>query len=159
MDMRGQDERHFRVMLKHDRDYRFVSQAIEDGRLHGEPFVSDEPDPVGSASGPSTPALLGSALGHCLSAALLEALRKARVEIEAFATEVDAVVHLGEEKLPRIRRVDVTLRPKLAEVGSRAHRCAEIFENHCTVTSSVKAGIDVHVHVDWQAAECGRTTG
>ena len=156
MDMRGQDERHFRVVIEHDRDYRFVSQAMEDGRLHGDPFVSDEPDPVGSASGPSTPALLASALGHCLSAALLEALRKARVEVEGFATEVDAVVHLGEARLPRIRKVHVTLRPKLAEVGGRAGRCAEIFEKHCTVTSSVKAGIDVHVDVDWQVTERGR---
>jgi hypothetical protein len=29
-------------------------------------------------------------------------------------------------------------------------RCAEVFENYCTVTSSVKRGIDVRVGVDWQ---------
>ena len=156
--MKDQDERHFRVMVEHDRDYRFISQAIEGDKLHGEPFVSDEPDPVGSASGPSTVALLASALSHCLSAALLEALRKAHVEVKGFTAEADAVVHLGDERLPRVRKVHVTLHPKLAEVGGRARRCAEIFEKHCTVTSSVKAGIDVHVDVDWQISEGERIT-
>jgi uncharacterized OsmC-like protein len=149
MHMRDQDERHFKVTLRHDGGYRFVSQAHEDGRVHGDSYPSDEPDPVGEASGPSTPALLGSALGHCLSAALLEALRKARVEVKGVETEVDAIVRLGDEGLPRIARVEVRLRPELSAVEGRAQRCADIFEKHCTVTASVKRGIDVRVHVDW----------
>src|SRR6266446_5140410 len=105
MHMRGQSERHFQVTLRHAGNYRFLSQAAEDGRPHGDPYLSDEPDPIGDAAGPSTPALLGSALGHCLSAALLECLRHARVKVEDIETEVDAVVHLGAVGLPRIARV------------------------------------------------------
>lgn len=155
MHMRGQKERHFRVTLRHAGNYRFDSQAHEDGRLHGKSYPSDEPDPVGEASGPSTPALLGSAVGHCLSAALLESLRHARVEIEGIETEVDAVVHLGDEGLPRIARLEVVLRPKVQDTGARAQRCAEVFEKHCTVSSSVKQGIDVRVRVDWAPANQG----
>lgn len=149
MHMREQDERHFRASLRHEKGYRFISQAHEDGRQHGQPYPSDEPDPVGEASAPATPALLGSALGHCLSAALYEALRKARVKVEGMETEVDAVVHLGEAGLPRIARVDVTIRPVVAATNGHTQRCADIFEKHCTVTSSVKQGIDVRVNVDW----------
>jgi hypothetical protein len=29
-------------------------------------------------------------------------------------------------------------------------RCEDVFQNHCTVTSSVKRGIDVQVKVDWK---------
>jgi organic hydroperoxide reductase OsmC/OhrA len=150
MHMRGQPERRFAVHLTHRGGYRFSSQASEGGRLHGVPYASDEPDPVGEASGPSTPALLGSALGHCLSAALLEALRHAHVEVVGCETEAVAVVKPNPAGLPRIDRVEVTIRPQLGADSARKQRCAEVFENYCTVTSSVKRGIEVRVEVDWQ---------
>ena len=92
MHMKGQPERDFVVNLKYEGGYRFSSQASEDGRLHGDPYASDEPDPVGEASGPATPALLGSAVTHCLSASLLEALRHAHVEVLDFEAEAVAIV-------------------------------------------------------------------
>jgi len=149
MDMRNQDHRHFRVDLYRTAGYRFVSQASEDGRPHGEPYPSDEPDPIGEASAPATPALLGSAIGHCLSASLVETLRHAHLPLEDFRTEVTAVVAPNDEGLPRISHVDVVLRPTLRERSGRTRRCAEVFEQHCTVTSSVRDGIDVRVRVDW----------
>jgi organic hydroperoxide reductase OsmC/OhrA len=150
MDMRGQPERRFAVHLEHQGRYRFTSQASEDGVPHGAPYASDEPEPVGENSGPSTPALLGSALGHCLSAALLEALRHAHVEVEDCETDAVAVVGANESGLPRIDHVDVTIRPRIAERSPRADRCADVFQNHCTVTQSVKRGIDVRVQVEFE---------
>lgn len=149
MDMRGQPERRFSVNLDHKGRFRFVSQASEDGVLHGQPYASDEPDPVGENSGPATPALLGSALGHCLSASLLEALRHAHLEVRGCETEATAVVIPNEEGNPRIDHVDVTIRPRLVESSPRMQRCADVFENHCTVTQSVRRGIDVRVKVDF----------
>jgi uncharacterized OsmC-like protein len=149
MDMRGADRREFHVDLRHTGGYQFTSQASEGGKPHGEEYVSDEPDPVGSASGPATPALLGSAIAHCLSASLLEALRHAHIPVEDFHTEVNAVVQPNEAGLPRIHHVDVVLRPFLREAAARTKRCEEVFEKHCTVTSSVKQGIAVNVSVDW----------
>jgi len=150
MHMRNQKERRFQVKLTHQTGFRFVSQASEDGRLHGDPYVSDEPDPAGEASGPSTPALLGSAIGHCLSASLCEALRRARIEVLGFDTEAVAVVKPNAEGLPRIDHVDVRLRPRVKELSGRSKRCAENFEKYCTVCSSVRKGLDVRVSVDWQ---------
>jgi organic hydroperoxide reductase OsmC/OhrA len=153
MDMRGQDQRHFAVTIKHQERYQFLSQAHEDGRLHGDPYLSDEPDPVGDAAGPATPALLGSALGHCLSAALLEALRHAHLPVLDCETEAVAVVEPNEEGNPRINRVDVVIRPKLGEDSPRKDRCASIFENYCTVTQSVTRGIQVNVDVQFEIDE------
>lgn len=153
MDMRGQEERRFDVTLTHLDGYRFRSQASEDGRPHGTPFESDEPDPVGEASAPATPALLGSALGHCLSAALLEALRHAHVEVHGCTTDVTASVRANDEGLPRIDHVEVVIRPRLPAENPRMERCAEVFQNHCTVTSSVRAGIDVRARVEWDVAD------
>lgn len=151
MDMRGQEERHFVVHLEHQGDFRFLSQASEDERLHGSPFPSDEPDPIGAASAPSTPAMLGAALGHCLSASLVELLRRAHVELSGCGTEAVAVVAPNDEGLPRIKRVDVTISPRVADGASRTERCEELFQRYCTVTSSVKEGIDVNVRVRWEA--------
>ncbi len=153
MDMRGQPERRFSVRLRRDDGYRFRSQAREDGRLHGEPFVSDEPDPVGDASGPSTPALLAAALGHCLSAALIEVLGRSRIQVGDCETDAVAIVRPNEEGLPRIGRVEVTIKPAISDHSPRIQRCAEIFENYCTVTSSVKEGIDVRVGIDWSGPD------
>jgi organic hydroperoxide reductase OsmC/OhrA len=151
--MRNQAERAFRVDLQRRDGYRFESQASEDGRLHGAPFASDEPDPVGAASAPATPALLGAALGHCLSASLLESLRHAHVVVADCTTEVTAIVRPNAAGLPRIDHVDVVLRPVIHGDATRTRRCQEVFERHCTVTSSVRTGIDVRVSVDWTVME------
>jgi organic hydroperoxide reductase OsmC/OhrA len=153
MHMRDQEERRFAVSIKHDKNYQFLSQASEDGRVHGGPFRSDEPDPVGDDAGPATPALLGAAVGHCLSASLLETLKRSRLDVCAFETEAVAVVKPNAEGLPRIDHVDVVLKPVLSARSPRTVRAEEVFENHCTVTSSVKRGIDVRVRVEWMYKE------
>jgi organic hydroperoxide reductase OsmC/OhrA len=151
MHMRGQAERRFSVLLKHKGKYQFTSQASEDGVLHGAPYASDEPDPVGDNSGPATPALLASALGHCLSASLLECLKHAGVDVLDCETNAVAVVKPNAQGKPRIDHVEVTIRPQLAQLSARGQRCANTFENHCTVTQSVRSGLDVRVSVEWPA--------
>lgn len=151
--MRGQQERNFAVRLEHRGGFRFLSQASEDGRLHGAPIQSDEPDPVGEASAHSTPALFGAALTHCLSASLLETLRHAHVDVQSFTADAVTVVAPNDEGLPRIRRVEVVLRPVVPADSQRLERCAEVFEKHCTVTASVREAVPVQVRVDWQLME------
>src|SRR5690242_616527 len=109
MDMRNQPQRRFRVSLRRTGGYRFADQATEDGRPHGDVFHSDEPDPVGAASAPSTPALVAAAVGHCLSASLLEALQRARLEVLDLKTEVVSVVAPNSSGLPRIDHLEVTI--------------------------------------------------
>jgi organic hydroperoxide reductase OsmC/OhrA len=158
MDMRGQDERRFAVRLEHRGAFRFLSQASEDGRLHGAPIQSDEPDPVGEASAHSTPALFGASLTHCLSASLLETLRHAHVEVKGLTADAVTIVAPNEEGLPRIRRVEVVIRPQVPEGAPRLQRCADVFEKHCTVTASVRQAIDVDVQVDWQFLKSAAST-
>lgn len=153
MDMKNQSERRFAVHLRHLEDYRFATQASEDGRTHGTEFVSDEPDPVGDASGPSTPALLGAAIGHCLSASLLETLKKARITVEDLQADVVAHVKPNKDGLPRIDRVEVRIIPTVSGDTARSRRCEEVFQQYCTVCSSVKDGFSVDVNVDWQVME------
>lgn len=149
MEMKGQPERLFDVRLTHLHNYQFQNQASEENRPQGTSFLSDEPDPVGDNAGPPTPALLASAVGHCLSASLLETCRKARVPILSMETHARAVVRPNEEGYPRIARINVTLEPHLAEDHPRRERCEEIFQKYCTVSSSLKPAIDIQVRVQW----------
>lgn len=149
MDMRNQSERAFRVDLRHLGGYRFESRASEDRRPHGGPLTSDEPDPVGEASAPATPALLGAAVGHCLSASLLESLRHAHVPVADCAAEVVTIVRPNDDGRPRIDHLDVVIRPVLPSDSPRTRRCEEVFERNCTVTSSVRDGVDIRVRVEW----------
>lgn len=150
MEMRNQPERRFDITMKHYSDFRFITQASEDGLPHGMPFPSDEPDPVGQNSGPATPALLATAVAHCLSASLLETSRKAHMPILSMETRATAVVVPNEEGNPRIRRIEVTLSPTLGQDNPRRQRCEDVFQNYCTVSSSLKPAIDIQVKVDWR---------
>jgi organic hydroperoxide reductase OsmC/OhrA len=156
MDMKNQESRQFRVDLRHVDGLQFQSQASEEGRDHGAPYLSDEPDPVGAAGAPASPALLGSAIGHCLSASLLETLRHAHIPVDDLSTEVTAVVMPNSANRPRIHHVDVTLRPILPAPSSVAARCEEVFQKNCTITSSVREGIEVRVHVEWAYSDADK---
>lgn len=150
MEMRNQPERRFDISMKHHEGFRFITQASEDGLPHGLPFASDEPDPVGQNSGPATPALLATAVAHCLSASLLETSRKAHLQILGIETKATAVVIPNEEGNPRIKRIEVILYPSLAEDNARRQRCEDVFQNYCTVSSSLKPAIDIQVKVEWR---------
>jgi uncharacterized OsmC-like protein len=150
MEMRNQAERRFDIVMRHVDGFRFQTQASEDGLPHGQPFVSDEPDPVGSNSGPATPALLATAVCHCLSASLLETSRKARLAIVGMRSRATAVVVPNAEGNPRIRRIEVEIDPLLAEDNPRKELCEELFQNYCTVSSSLKPAIEIQVAVNWR---------
>ncbi|MBT0962406.1 OsmC family protein [Denitromonas iodatirespirans] len=159
MHMRNQEERHFGVKMELQEGFRFISQAYEGDRLHGAPFASDEPDPIGEAAAPSTPALLASAVGHCLAASLTEICRHAAMPLRAMAVDAVSVVAPNEEDLPRIRRIDVTLTPTLTQSQSDTmkQRCEMSFRKYCTVCSSLEGAIDVQVRVQWQLERVAST--
>lgn len=153
MHMREQPERRFDIRLQHVERYTFETQASEDGIPHGKPFLSDEPDPVGDNAGPATPALLATAVAHCLSASLLETSRKARMPITGIDTKATAVVRPNADGNPRIDRIEVTLFPTLEADNPRRQQCENVFQNYCTVSSSLKPAIDIVVAVSWQITE------
>jgi uncharacterized OsmC-like protein len=152
MHMRGQAERHFGVRLRLLEKFQFESQAYEGERLHGAPFRSDEPDPIGDTAGPSTPALLASAIGHCLTASLVEISRHAAFQLSAVETDAVAVVAPNADGLPRIKRVEVTITPTLKSRASDTmlKRCEGTFRRYCTVCSSLEPAFPVNVSVDWR---------
>jgi len=131
--------------LKFLQGYRF--RAMSD--LESVPeILLDEPKPIGEDQGPGPTRLLSAAVGHCLSSSLLYCLHKAQIRIKSLETTVVLSTARNEEGRLRIRNIDVQIDLDVNEEDrQRLPRCLEVFENYCTVTQSVRKGIEVNVRV------------
>jgi uncharacterized OsmC-like protein len=111
-------------------------------------LIVDEVKPLGESLGPNPTRLLSVAVGHCLSSSLLFCLQKARVAVENLETIVKATVERNKEGLMRIRKLEVQIHLDANDEDKKqVSRCLDIFENHCTVSQSVRKGIDVTVNI------------
>jgi uncharacterized OsmC-like protein len=112
-------------------------------------LVVDEMKPIGEGLGPNPTRLLSAAVGHCLSSSLLYCLGKAKVKVKKLDTVVKANVERNEEGYLRIAGLDVQMHLEVNEQDKqRVPRCLYIFENYCTVTQSVRKGIQVNVKIE-----------
>jgi uncharacterized OsmC-like protein len=75
-------------------------------------------------------------------------LLKARVKIKNIETTGGTKIARNEEGYLKVEDIEVQINLDVAkEDRSRIPRCKEIFENYCTVTQSVRKGIEVNVNV------------
>jgi organic hydroperoxide reductase OsmC/OhrA len=112
-------------------------------------LVADEPKPIGEGSGPNAPRLLAAAVGQCMSSSLIYCLKKARIPIRNLETTVKTNLFKNEKGQTRIRSIDVQIELEVnKEAKTRVHRCLTIFEDYCTVTQSIRNGIQVNVKVN-----------
>jgi uncharacterized OsmC-like protein len=116
--------------------------------VEGTPdFVVDEMKPIGEGLGPNPTRLLSAAVGHCLSSSLLYCLDKAKIKVKKLDTLVKADVERNEDNYLRVAGLDVKIHLEVNEEDKlRVPRCLSIFENYCTVTQSIRKGIDVKVN-------------
>ncbi len=133
-----------RVTLEQQEDFHF---AIRFGDaiplLH-----SDEHPPLGKGAGPSPDQLLAAAVGNCMSASLLFALRKFKQAPEPIRTEVEATTGRNEANRLRIQRIAVRITLGMPAAGlQHLDRVLQQFEAYCTVGESVRQGIPVDVEV------------
>lgn len=135
----------FTISVEQVRDYEF---RVRFDKPQLSDLTLDEPPPLGRDAGPSPVRLLAAAIGDCLAASLLFCLRKARADVESLRAEVTTQIVRNENKRLRVGRLEVTIEPRLPEgAQAAALRCRELFEDFCTVTQSIRQGIDVQVTV------------
>ncbi len=112
-------------------------------------FLVDETKPDGEGSGPNPPRLLAAAVGHCMSSSLIYCLKKARISVRDIETTVKTSLFRNETGKLRIRSIDVQISLKVDEEDEpRVQRCLTLFEDYCTVTQSIRKGIEVNVQVN-----------
>jgi len=123
--------------------YRFKVEFDVDG----VPSLDvDEMKPIGEGLGPNPPRLLSAAVGHCLSSSLLYCLGKAKVKVKKLDTVVKADIERNEEGYLRVAGLDVQIHLEVIEEDKlRVPRCLNLFANYCTVTQSIRKGIEVKV--------------
>ena len=144
------DERTKHITIRLSHDYEFVAEF--DDVPGAAPIHFDEPTPLGGNRAPNAAAVLGAAVGNCLSASLAFCLRRARIDLKGLTSSVTTHIVRNERGRFRIGRIDVELEPQLGE-GVDIERCGGLFEDFCTVTASVKHGIPVHVSLKRPAEE------
>jgi len=132
------------VRLKQQRDFQFDADFGEGIA----PLPVDEPPPLGGGQGPSPEQLLAASVGSCLSASLLFSLRKYKQQPEPISAEVTVQTGRNAEKRLRIQSMQVVLTlGQPAAALQHLDRALASFEDFCTVTQSVRGGIDVAVQV------------
>jgi organic hydroperoxide reductase OsmC/OhrA len=110
--------------------------------------VTDEPAPLGESAGPSPVQLLAGAVANCLSASLLFAHGKFKEDPGVLTTTAVCEIGRNEKNRLRIKAIEVTMTLGVPpESLSHLDRVLAQFEDFCTVSQSVRAGIPYTVTV------------
>lgn len=132
------------ALLHQQQDFRFELRFSE----AGVPVIADESPPLGQGAGPSPVQLLAAAVGNCLSASLLFALRKFKQVPDPLQASVTAEVGKNAEGRTRVLKLNATLTLGVpAAQLEHLDRVLASFEAYCTVTQSVAAAIPVELQV------------
>jgi uncharacterized OsmC-like protein len=134
-----------RLQISQVGDYAF---RIEFEGTQLESLLTDEPAPLGHDTGPNPSRVLLAAIGNCMAASLVFALRKFKNQPGPITARVRATPERNAAGRWRIPRAEIELR--LAEPGAshaQLERILAQFENFCVVTQSVREGIAVEARV------------
>jgi uncharacterized OsmC-like protein len=135
-----------RVSLTRQEAFRFT--VAFDAAPAAAPLMLDEPAPLGHSEGPNAADLLAAAVGNCLAASLLLCLQKSHATVETISATVTAHTDRDDRGRLRIVGIDVDINPRLrADDAAKLERCRALFEDYCTVSSSVRQGIPINVRV------------
>jgi organic hydroperoxide reductase OsmC/OhrA len=139
------EDRSFTRTITEESDYEFRIR-FEDTTIPD--LLTDESPPIGRGAGPDPSSLLGAAVGNCLSASLLFALRKYKNTPRRIVTRVRVDVARNAQARLRVGRIAADIRlPETAADYTQIERLLAQFEEFCIVTESVRAGVPVDVTV------------
>jgi uncharacterized OsmC-like protein len=135
----------FSITLERVQDYEF---RVKFDKAQFQELMLDEPPPLGRDTAPNASRILAAAVGNCLSASLAFCAHKSRVQLHALNTRVDVRIARNEKGRFRIGKIDVEIEPKFDQADlEKAKRCLGLFEDYCTVSQSVRAGIPISLSI------------
>lgn len=138
---------HFSVTLKHKDAYRFDVE-FEDKFADFEPFLSDEPQPMGTNQGPSPAHMLIAAVANCLSVSFMFAVNRAKQDVNGIVTKATCHIGRNENRHFRVVKIDVAI-----QIEKNAEEVAELadilsrFEGISTISRSVLEGVPIETVV------------
>ena len=120
-------------------------------------YIDEEHPEEVDMLGPNPSRLLALSVLGCLSASFIFCLKKRNFKVEDFTAEAEVTIARNEKGFLRIKKIDVNILPKITDPDAlkRAKQCLKsakdgvsFFEQYCTVTQSVRSGIEVNVNLD-----------
>lgn len=133
------------ITITQQENYKF----LVDFGMGLSPLLADEPEPLGSGEGPDPSRILLAAVVNCLAASLLFALKKFKQDPGRITATATALTGRNENNRLRVTAIEVTL--SLGRAGSELEHLDRVlaqFEDFCTVSQSVRAGLPIHVKVN-----------
>lgn len=109
-------------------------------------ILTDEAPPLGNGEGPNPARLVAAAVGNCLCASLLFALRKFKDNPSGVRAEVNGEMERQEGRW-RIARLKVQMTVDDTNALEHLPNALQQFEDFCIVTQSIRQGIPVEVAV------------
>ena len=132
------------VRLKQQADYQFAIYYNEEK----PPIMGDEPPPLGKSEGATPSQLLIAAVANCLSDSLLFFFIKFKQNPDPI--ETIATCEIGRNEQNRLRILSIRVEIHVGVLGESLENLDRVlaqFQEFCTVSSSVSAGIPVNVFV------------
>lgn len=111
-------------------------------------LLVDEPVPMGEGLGPAPTHMLLTAAANCLSASLLFSLKKYGQDVGGITTTATCTVDRNASNRLRVMQIDVMI--QFAQEGDSIKHLDRVlgqFEEFCTVSQSIQAGIPIKVGV------------
>jgi uncharacterized OsmC-like protein len=143
------NERTTKVKVKLERDMIFKCDL---GELKLGDCIIDETNKTGSEMlGPNAAQLLTMAVLGCLTSSYVFCFSKRDFTVKDLEAEAIITIFRNEKGFVRVKKIDVTIIPKIDTpvMRKRAVQCQKMFEQYCTVTASIREGIDVNVKIDY----------
>jgi organic hydroperoxide reductase OsmC/OhrA len=139
---------HYNIGLTWTNDLIF---KFDLGALKNVPelFLDETNEDPATKVGVSSSRLLGMAVMGCLSSSFLFCMSKREFIPDEFHADVEVVKGRNGEGRLRVQEIKVNLYPKFSdpEAKNQLEECRKIFENFCTVTASIREGIQVTVNI------------
>lgn len=132
------------ITITQEENYRFT---VDFGAGFA-PLIADETPPLGGGAGPAPVHMLLAAVANCLSASLLFACSKFKQDPGRIRTTATCTIGRNERNRLRVLGIEVDI--QLARTGAQLEHLDRIlpqFEDFCTVSQSVQAGIPFAVQV------------
>ena len=139
----GEVAEHFAIAIEQVDGFEF---RVRLDRAQYADIRVDEPAPLGRDAAPNAVRLLAAAIGSCLAASLVFCAKRRGAVLTNVRAGVDVEIVRNEAKRLRVGRIAVTVDAPGADAAA-LEACIPAFEEFCTVTQSVREGIDVAVHV------------
>jgi organic hydroperoxide reductase OsmC/OhrA len=110
--------------------------------------IADLPPPLGDAAGPSPEHLLAAAVANCMASSYLFAHAKYKEDPGRLTTTVSCEIGRNDKNRVRVTALNVAITLGVPpETLGHLERTLATFEEFCTVSQSVQAGIPLHVTV------------